>query len=363
MMETKGSLIEDVRDYVKRNRQGDMALCYLLDRFWPVPGDNSADMSGMICFVALFRVILCRLDPRDMMDDMIGQNGFLRFAVSSFGAAEGSAKERQACKLMHDLLAEELGGQPTFEHLAESDMLLKSIWSHDAFRLFYPTLWRSGPASSEWDCLPDESRDIVEAKKSLIVWDTSKHGSILDAAVNSEGVFRGRLEGVKEDHVEFVLAFRAPLVMRVKVLFDDKIEGFQMSDISSIRLPETRTALKQLGVGKGSATAPQVRSFTKGPGAYTYRLLAMVKLRATGSEQDDVRFYDPWGSLVLPQAGRPGLETFCSLDWSMQDQTHSLMLYYMRLETESSGVYTEITDEYGGEKSGAMSADTPDPGM
>lgn len=56
--------------------------------------------------------------------------------------------------------------------------------------------------------------------------------------------------------MEFALAFRAPLVMRVKVLPGDRIEDFDMSEISRIRVPITKTNLKQVGLGKGVTRHP-----------------------------------------------------------------------------------------------------------
>lgn len=353
------SVIEDVRDYVKRKNHGDMALCLLLEKFWPRPDGEPAEMSGMICFVVLFRFIFCRLAPRDCLDGMIGQTALLRFAMSNFGGAKAE-EERQACRLMRDTLTEQLRGQPTFAKLAESEMLLKSIWSYDPFKLFYPILWRFDP-DSEWTCLPAEVRDLVDAKKSLIVWNTAKHVSITEAIGASEGRFEGRLEGAGEDEVEFTLAFRAPLVMRVKVLFGDKIERFDISHISEIELQEIRAITKRIGTGKDTAEITDI-TFRKGPGAYMYRLLAIIRLRATGSEQDYARFYDSWGDLVVPNTKRPGMESIFSNQWSIQDQSHSLMLYYMRLGIEASQSYGKITDELGVEKSQVRSADTPGPG-
>lgn len=88
---------------------------------------------------------------------------------------------------MHAALTEQLGCQLTFDHLAESDLVLKSTWAHDLLRLYYPMLWRTGPESSKCDCLPERSRDFVDAKLSLIVWNTSEHGKILEAGGPREG--------------------------------------------------------------------------------------------------------------------------------------------------------------------------------
>lgn len=367
-LDESGARIEDVRDYVKEKGHGDMARNLLLERFWPLQGDSPTDMSGMICFVALVRLIYCRLGPinRGRMDAVIRQNGLMRFAMSNFGSGESDEDddaERGACELVHEDLEEALGRKPTFDNIAESDLVLKSLWSHNGFILYHPILWRTGRESPVWNDLPEESCDFVEAKMSLIVWDTSKHRSILEAVRAREGRFRGKLESVEEDEVDYTLAFRSPLVMRIKVEAGDRLEDFGMSDISEIRVPITNTELIDPGPEEGDADALPIRTFTKSSECHLYRLLGVVRLRAGEEEPDDVRFYDAWGDLIRPQVGRPGLESFCSPEWSIRDHRHPLMLYYTRMpdtEYPPHGPFAHMTDEYGGEK--AVPAEDHEPG-
>lgn len=358
-MEQAGDLLEDVRDYVKRKNQGDIALSCLLQKFWLKPGGKLADISGLVCFVAVFRSIFCRLglDTKEGLDDAIRQNGLLRFALSNFGSDD--AKEQEACELMHAALTEDLGCQPTFDNLAESELVLKSTWAYGPFRLYYPIMWRPGPDSPEWEYISDESRDLAEARKALIEWDTSEHSSLQDAVNAVEGIFRGGLEGAG-DQVDFFLVYMDPLVLRVKVLFRDRIENFSMSDISKIRLPTSTRTVKELVLGKDDTGPPRTVTYYKVPGGQMYRLLAMVKLRAEEEEQDDVRIYDHLGRLTRPQRGRPGLEAFSRVDWSVKEQRHSVMLYYMRMPRNTAEQFVNITDEYGGENVEAASTGTPE---
>lgn len=344
-MQVARESIEDVRDYVSRNHYDDTVLCTLLEKFWPLPGDDPVQTSGMLCFIALFRVIYCRLSPRHLMDDMIKKTDILRFAMSNFGAETPEEKdnERAACRLMHDGIAKHIGGQVTFAGLMESEMLLKSIWAHEPFRLHYPILCRSDHDSPDWECLPDDIQDVVEAKQGLMVWRTSKHKDIFDALDESEGIFKGRIDGLDKGQVEFSLLRRAPVVMRIKVVFDKRIGGFNISKIYKFVLPRTLVQTRWTP-GKRSRNI----TFEHSPDGYVYRLLAIVRLRGQESEQDYVRLYDLRGQLITPEMEKSSLDMFFDDGWSIQDQDHSLMLFYMRVGSESAaGSYINLTEELG----------------
>lgn len=346
-MQFTGDTIEDVRDYVNRKQYGDLELCFLLERFWPWQGDNPMEMSGMIYFVAMFRLLYCRLVPRDAMTDVIKKAGILRFAMSNFGAETAAEKdnEQAACRLMYDSLAEQIGGQPTFARLAESDLLLKSLWADDLFRLYHPIMWRSDPADTDWNCISEEMGEILEAKKGLIVWDTSKHATVDDALASMEGIFKGKLDGVSQDQVEFSLFFRSPLIVRVKVLFPDKIRDFSISDFANLHMPQTLVTSKRIGTGRGATTTRSL-TFKRGTDGHDYRLMAVVRLRASESEKDRVRFYDTRGQLIVSNMERASPDGLLNDVWSVNDQDHSLMLYFLHTGGPSAAAsYTNITHE------------------
>ncbi|KAH8782772.1 hypothetical protein F5883DRAFT_536961 [Diaporthe sp. PMI_573] len=300
------------------------------------------------------------------MDKAIQETEFLRFAMSNFGAGtpQDRTKEEKTCRLMHDSLTERLGGQPTFARLTESDMLLKSVWSQDTFRLYYPITWRSGSESPEWSFLSDDGQELVEVKSNLIVWDTAEHNNIMDAVGASHGIFKGRLEGVNEEEVEYSLLFRAPSVMRVGVLCNGRTDGLTRPQISQIRLPGTQASTKRIGIKK-AALAVQETTFDMGPHVHVYRLLAIVRLRARGSEQDDIQFFDLRGDGISPMNMRqPGLQRYMGNNWSIEDQDRSFMLYYERTGIEPAGSpYPDVMNEHPVARRSPSATGTPGPNV
>lgn len=328
----KDAKLEDVRDYIRRKGHGDRELCLILEQFWPGSDENDKEnMSAMDCLVVVFRHIYSHVVPRGVMDTFVAPNELLTFALSNFGAEmpEKPIMERKARERMYGAIVRDckLREKPNFANLFESEVMLKSIWAHESFRLCYPIIHRRlDSGASDWSVLPDDQQAILEARQSLVVWDTSQHEKLEDALKDKFGLFEGWLKELGRDKVRFTMFNKSPVVIRVKMLPKKKLGNFDIKTIKEIKVP---VYLPRVTSKTGSVPANRIVSFRRG-GLEHYRLTATVKLRASESERDRVRLYDMEGRDIVPITPKAEVEGFVEDSWLVEHQDSSYMLYYLR---------------------------------
>ncbi|ROV91075.1 hypothetical protein VMCG_09612 [Cytospora schulzeri] len=322
--------LEDVRDYVRRKGYENPGLCLLLERFWPSSdGKDMSNMSAMDCLLVVVRHIYCNVVPRDTMDGFLAANELLTFALSNFGSdtPEELKKEREAREHMYETIVKgwKLGDNPSFADLSESEAMLNTIWAHEDFRLYYPILHRRLGAS-HWSLLPDEQQAVLEARESLVVWDTERHDKIQGALEEKFGWFEGCLKDFGKDKVQFTKYNSSPVVMRVEVLTRKKLDNFNMNTIQTIMVPVHKPDVKNR---VGGTQAGRTVKFSKN-GTAMYILLAVVKLRVSETERDRVRLYDHEGRDIVPITPKVEVEGFVDDTWLLEHQDSSYILYYFR---------------------------------
>ena len=121
----------------------------ILQRHWPVSWlDSTPGISGLHCFTVVLRHIFSHLD-KTMLDELKSSeqtNPLFGFVWMLFSVRDTSSKFQQAAKsseVLKSLQEERVAcDRLNFHRLAESNLLMESIWNLGVFHLFRPALYK-----------------------------------------------------------------------------------------------------------------------------------------------------------------------------------------------------------------------------
>lgn len=342
----KSTKLEDVREYVKRKGHVEGALHLLLKHCWPFSDSKEGkNMSAMDCLIVVFRHIYGHIYPRDALDGTVTSNELLTFALSNFGAEtpEELKEELAARASMYGIIVKDwkLGENPSFSDLSESESMFTSIWAHDSFRLSYPIMHKWTDADA-WSYLPDErEQTVLEARQSLVVWDTSQHERLEDVLEDKFGRFEGRLKEFGKDKVQYFMANKSPVVMRVKLLPKKKLDNFNINTIREFKFPAHIPTVRS---ATGGARTRRTVQYSEGE-PQSYLLMAIVKLRGSETGRDRVRLYDFLGTNIVPYIYMAETGGYVDNSWLVEHQDSPYMLYYFRNKEIWRNVQDEVEEE------------------
>lgn len=304
-------------------------LRYVLSRFLPGSfGEAAADMSGMDCFVAVIRHI-CSETDRELMD-LVAANKALKFVMADFSAeTEEKRNKVQEYRVAMFKKVEQMVGKknPTFEDIVECEAVRKTFWTHYGLLLFQPLLYRN-KGDDVWNAKEDDS--LFEATSSLIKWPLQDHTTIEDVLTKAKF---GNHQVSDGGQVKFT--FGKPAVVRIRLASKVSRATWQRGDFSihDIRCFSYDTITRKEEWNEDKGTFSVSESASEEPKEnLVYCLIAVVRLRNPGEDQDYARLYDLESQNVLPHGDPKHLGTFDNKLWSLGDLDHDHMLYYARAD-------------------------------
>lgn len=305
--------------------------------------DDPIDMSGMDCFIAVISHI-CGLAGRELIDH-VATDETLKFVMADYSASTEEERNRvqehrvDTFKKMDRLVSKE---KPTFEDIIESEHVRRMFWSRDGLRLFLAVLYRDDD-TSPWNSAFDHEFESVE---SLVEWRLQDHGTI-------EEVLTETKFGVKtlNNGGEALFLSGNPSIVRIRLASKVNratwkggalaIGNVRCFSYNGIRRKSMRT--------QGDGTTIICDSALGGvEDEIVYYLIAVVRLRNPGEDQDYARLYDIESRNILPHGNQDHMGTFNNKLWSLSHLDHDHMLYYARADNRPKAtirIGTEIAAE------------------
>lgn len=302
--------------------------------------DEKGALSGVDCMICIIQHILCSLareESQHVLQEHLSHNFLLDLAIRDF--ASDTTIQRKNMQNVRDvfwgmLCRKEMGtsGTPSFLEIDQSALMQGTLWLGHSFQAFHESLVMprgSGnfQAIETLDKYPSDI-DTIRTSRSRFTWDTSLH-------TNFEEMFESHFRETQVDgeHGTYTLLSKAPKVARV--LFDPtkaSIKDFSISSLYRMSMATRRKTYKP----RDDAGAGWVAEYSID--RVTYNLIAVVRLRGSQHEHDYVRLYDQHGHPVVPRGPSGECTSYHSDDWSIRDQDHKYMLYYMCFVAPPSSV-------------------------
>lgn len=303
--------------------------------------DEQGALSGVDCMVRVIQHLLRSL-RRELSQRLIrehrGDNFLIDLAIRNF--ERDTPTQRQDMQAARDavwrgLCSQKLSedGRPSFVEIDQSPLMQDTLWTEPDLQPFHESLIRPRGAEGfqtlgAFKEYPIEL-DALRSSRSVFVWDTSLHRSF-------EDMFKAHFERTLFDGANgtYTLFSKAPKVARV--MFDPTKASLRgLSIFHLYRMPmSTRRETHQRREG-GKSTSTMVYSAADEE-SNTYSLVAVVRLRNSPHEHDYVRLYDRYGHPVVPTGPAEHCTSYHSDDWSISDQDHKYMLYYVRFGVRAS---------------------------
>ncbi|KAI7773077.1 hypothetical protein LA080_012002 [Diaporthe eres] len=303
--------------------------------------DEQGALSGVDCMVRVIQHLLQSLRRKisqRLIREHRGDNFLVDLAIRNF--ERDTPVQRQNMQVARDVIWRGLCGQklsvdgaPSFVEIDQSPLMQGTLWSEPDLQPFHESFIRPSGAESFQTLGASKEYpidlDTLRTSRSLFVWDVRIHGSF-------EDMFKAHFERTHFDGANgtYTLFSKAPKVARL--LFDPtkaRLEG--LSIFRLYRMPmNTRRETRQRREG-GKGTSNVVYSAAD-EDSHTYSLVAVVRLRNSPHEHDYVRLYDRDGHPVVPTVPAEHCTSYHSDDWSISDQDHKYMLYYVRFGAQAS---------------------------
>lgn len=285
------------------------------------------DMSGMDCFIAVIRHI-CSLAGHNLIDH-IATDDALKFVRADYSASTEEERNRvQEHRFATFKKVERLVGKqkPTFEDIVESEHVCQRLWSRDGLRLFLAVLYRDDD-TSPWNSAFDHKFESVE---SLVDWRLQDHGTI-------EEVLTETKFGVKtlSNGGEALFLFGNPSIVRIRLA--SKVNRATWKGgafaIGHVRCFSYNGIPRKTVRTQRDGTTVISDSVLGGiEDEIVYYLIAVVRLRNPGEDQDYARLYDIESRNILPHGNQGHMGTFSNKLWSLSHLDHDHMLYYARAD-------------------------------
>lgn len=271
---------------------------------WPDAGfdqESRARASGVACAVIVLRHLLSYfpMEDRKRFLDLDPQAVAQSMLLSAAVTLEPDTSSQLCAELQRTLTPEQL----TFHSLMTSDAINHAVWSNEYFRFFHPALYRES-REQEWGPVPDHAMPI-QSEDAFLRWNGVKGEGGLSGYLN----FYSNVLKHSETGHQIFRPGSAPLVVRLMFCNMAKDVRFYR-DLFHF-------TLNLVGASERKA--------------FSYRCLAVVKLRAGLEGHDTLRLYKPDASLFRPQDGRFPW----SNEWSVEDTENrgdTYMLYFIRTD-------------------------------
>ncbi|KAM0321548.1 hypothetical protein ACHAQA_010038 [Verticillium albo-atrum] len=265
--------------------------------FGPSTGESQA-----CCLVMVLRGIFSVLPPSERAEMAAQNNAFLAFAVDNNAIASSGAATRMAALVEELRLTFKGTHTHVFAKLAESESMLKTVWSTTATKLWKSvhTRTKQGEQWSSWT----ESYDITDslaAAQALIDFDMNKE----EDGVTLSEVANRRIAGYAwGSDSEIYFQFAYPTIVRVQFSPKNRKPDFV-----------------------------QLQQFKMGRQPSWYRLFIAVRMRAAQEEPDLVRLYTPYGVRMVTRPANCASEpVYMAPGWDVGAPGHVYMLYYVHFE-------------------------------
>lgn len=295
--------------------------------------DEKGALSGVDCMVRviqhLLRCLPCELSQR-LIRKHRKHNFLVDLAIRNF--KRNTPTQRQDMQVARDIVWRGLCGQklsangtPTFLEIDKGRLMQSTLWQEHDFQAFHESLVKPFAAESfqTLRTLEEYPSDLDELRtsNSLFFWDTSLHDGFED--MFKEHFRRTHVDGL---HGTYTLFSKESRIARV--LLDPTKAELKGPGIAHLRrMPmATRRQTRQRCQG---GTSGSTVTYSAEDVYVTYSLVAVVRLRNSPHDHDYVRLYDRNGHPVVPTVPAEECKSYHSDDWSISDQDHQYMLYYV----------------------------------
>lgn len=301
--------------------------------------DEKGALSGVDCTVRVIQHLL-RSFNRDLSQRLIRDhrrhNFLVDLAVRNF--ERDTLIQRENMQVARDITWRALCGQklsangtPSFAEIDQSDLMQGTLWLEPDFQAFHESFVkpRAGESFQTVGTLNEYPSDLntLRTSRSLFVWDTSLHQSLED--MFKKHFYRTVLDGA---HGTYTLFSKAPKVARV--LFDptkSKLEGLSIFHLYRMSMATRGESHRRRSGGEDEWNV----AYTAEDRVSTYSLVAVVRLRNSQDKHDYVRLYDRYGHPVVPAGPARECISYHSDSWSVSDQDHKYMLYYVLISDQA----------------------------
>lgn len=301
--------------------------------------DEQGALSGVDSMVRVIQHLL-RSFHRELAQRLIrehrGDNFLVDLAIRNF--ERDTPVQRQNMQVARDfiwrgLCRQKLGtsGAPSFVEIDQGPMMQGTLWSEPDFQPFHESLVKPRGAETfqPLGTLKEYPSDLDTLRTShgLFVCDTSVHGSI-------EDMFKKHFQRTYFDgaHGTYTLFSNAPTVARL--LFNPtkaRLEGLSIFHLYRMLMATRRETRQRCEDGRSGSNVV----YSGEDNFSTYSLVAVVRLRNSQHEHDYVRLYDRNGHPVVPTGPAEDCTSYHSDDWSVSDQDHKYMLYYVLIGVQA----------------------------
>lgn len=317
-----------------------------LEHYWHGSNEtDSSNMTAMACASVVIRYIYSLLVPeRDVLEQevaqasakkdvpiqddkalfenhfMMKQSSFLAYVICDPQKIRQNTRE-----VMHKRLLQRVGVESmSFDSLMESEYMLCKLWSYRGFLLTHPWMSRRHNSQSGRWRQSDFQSSSMQQSAGLVDWNTKQFSTVKEAIQAKFGSWEGEANGELYD----ITVYNAsPLMIRVRCTPERTLPDFKLRDIHRFSLPVTQHVVQEISDNE------HTHEFRTLEEQREYCLIAVVRLRdPTQGEaaHDYVRLYDARGKKIVPRDEPRRHEHFVNDEWSLDQQDHSYMLYYIR---------------------------------
>jgi len=273
------------------------------------PGQSVSGVEAAIAVVRRILSIACtnlRAEYREI------DNPLLRYAWLEFPHPPTDIVKAEQEKLWRSL-GEHCGGF-SFAQIIESEMMLKTLWALPSQLLVKKTII-SSPDLGEAEGEDDNVRGLTPpdvAAESLMEWD-----GVLELGYYISFMLDGMLGNAHQCGRAISVRINRPAFLRVSFTPILASPRRTWDDLLTIRI----------GPVPDEPVSGKPTNLYSTPGD-TYRLFAVVRLRAREDTEDKVRLYMRDGDLIDDRAGR----SCTSGDWALGESGHQYYLFYARAQ-------------------------------
>lgn len=340
-----------------KNEWANVAYCLSISSPYHVKDEKGA-LSGVDCMVRviqhLLRCLPCELSQR-LIQKHRKHNFLVDLAIRNF--KRNTPTQRQDMQVARDIVWRGLccqklsaNGTPTFLEIEKGHLMQSTLWQEHDFQAFHESLVKPFGAESfqTLRTLGEYPSDLDKLRKSnsLFFWDTSLHDGFED--MFKEHFRRTHVDGV---HGTYTLFSKESRVARI--LLDPtkaELKGPGIAHLRRMHMATRRQTRQRCQGGTSGSTV----TYSAEDVNVEYSLVAVVRLRNSPHDHDYVRLYDRKGHPVVPTVPAEECKSYHSDDWSISDQDHQYMLYYV-------GPYVLVPGQRYLEPSSGLEGLTPEP--
>lgn len=316
-------------------------LFWILPRSLPGSKDVDADhQSATDCMLAVLRQLFSH-HPNSDHPCLKGQDSeefsglaaeTIRLAMSNFivKSREDQRKIDAVRTAYTDArLAQDETGEGTLLTFAKLRAFLADLWeSSPDFDLYNKPIGRKRPGIDKyWEPLPANKRKSLyelEDICSTIEWNLSETPTFYGAFLNKFGTFQ------VENGTLYCVDLGKPLFLVVKLDPQGvKPQGFDINTIGRLQVPNAKRIYQPV---PGNDTLEEVipEGYDNLEQGDEFRLMAVVRERASNDAPDYVRLYTQQGTHIPIHGDVDRCKHFTSDAWSLEELDHCYTLFYVR---------------------------------